>query len=73
MEVRNRFEGLDLTERMPDELWMEVCDTVQETGIKKIPRKKNEKRKNGCLRRPYKYLGHEEKQKSKEKRKDIPI
>ena len=40
MEVRNRFEGLDLTERMPDELWMEVCDIVQETGIKKIPKKK---------------------------------
>ena len=35
--VRNRFKGLDLIDRMPDELWNEVCDTVQETGIKTIP------------------------------------
>ena len=34
MEVRNRFKGLDLIDRVPDELWMEVCDTVQETVIK---------------------------------------
>ena len=37
VEVRNRFKGLDLIERVPDELWMEVCDIVQETGIKNIP------------------------------------
>ena len=40
VEVRNRFKGLDLTDRVPDELWMEVCDIVQETGIKIIPKKK---------------------------------
>ena len=40
MEVRNRFKGLDLIDRMPDELWMEVCDIVQETGIKSISKKK---------------------------------
>ena len=40
MEVRNRFKGLDLIDRVPDELWMEVRDTVQETGIKTIPKKK---------------------------------
>ena len=40
MEVRNRFKGLDLIDRVPDELWMEVPDTVQETGIKSIPKKK---------------------------------
>ena len=40
MEVRNRFKGLDLIERVPDELWTEVRDTVQETGIKTIPKKK---------------------------------
>ena len=40
MEVRNRFKGLDLIDRVPDELWMEVCDIVQETGIKNIPKKK---------------------------------
>ena len=40
VEVRNRFKGLDLIDRVPDELWMEVCDTVQETGSKTIPKKK---------------------------------
>ena len=55
MEVRNRFKGLDLIDRVPDELTMEVRDTVQEAGIKTIPKgKKNAKRQNGCLRRPYK-------------------
>ena len=38
--MRNRFKGLDLIDRVPDELWMEVCDIVQETGIKIIPKKK---------------------------------
>ena len=38
--MRNRFKGLDLIDRLPDELWMEVRDIVQETGIKTIPRKK---------------------------------
>ena len=37
MEVRNRFKGLDLIDRVPDELWNEFRDTVQETGIKTIP------------------------------------
>ena len=40
MEVRNRFKGLDLINRVPDELWMEVHGIVQETGIKIIPKKK---------------------------------
>ena len=40
VKVRNRFKGLDLIDRVPDELWTEVCDTVQETGIKTIPKKK---------------------------------
>ena len=40
VEVRNRFKGLYLIDRMPDELWMEVCDIVQETGIKTIPMEK---------------------------------
>ena len=39
-EVRNRFKGLDLRDRVPDELWMEVHDIVQETGIKTIPKEK---------------------------------
>ena len=40
VEVRNRFKGLDLIDRVPDELWMEVCDVVKETGIKTIPKEK---------------------------------
>ena len=40
MEVRNRFKGLNLIDRVPDELWTEVCDIVQGTGIKTIPKKK---------------------------------
>ena len=40
VEVRNRFKGLDLIDRVPDELWNEVCNIVQETGIKTIPKKK---------------------------------
>ena len=55
VEVRNRFKGLDLTDRVPDELWMEGHNTVQETGSKTIPKKKKcKKKQNGCLRRPYK-------------------
>jgi hypothetical protein len=40
LEVKNRLNGLDLIDRVPDKLWMEVCDIVQETGIKIIPKKK---------------------------------
>ena len=54
VEVRNRFKGLDLIDEVPDELLMEVCDIVQETGIKTIHKKRNAKKQNGCLRRPYK-------------------
>ena len=43
VEVTNRFKGLDLIDRMPDELWTEVLDTVQETGIKAIPMEKKSK------------------------------
>ena len=55
VEVRNRFKGLDL--RVPDELWTEVHDIVQETGIKRpSPRKRDAKKQNGCLRKAYKQL-----------------
>ena len=54
VEVRNRFKGLDLIDRVPDELWTEVLDIVQETGIKPIPMEKKKcKKQNGCLGRPY--------------------
>ena len=53
MEVTNRFKGLD-PDRVPEELWTEVHDILQEAVIKTIAKKKNAKRQNGCLRRPYK-------------------
>ena len=43
-----------MLDRVSEELWMEAQDPVQEAGIETIPKKKNEKRQNGCLRRPYK-------------------
>ena len=54
VEVTNRFKGLDLIDRVPEELWMEVHNIVQKVVIKTIPKKKKCKRQNGCLRRPYK-------------------
>ena len=49
-EVRNRFKGLDLIDRVPDELWMEVRDIVQETGIKTIPMEKKCKKSKMAVR-----------------------
>ena len=67
--MRNKFKGLDLIDRVPDELWMEVCVTVQKTGIKTTPKKKKCKKA--------KWLSEEALQiavKRREvKRKDIPI
>ena len=57
VKVTNRLKGLNLIDRVPEELWMEVCNTVQEAVIKTIPKRKRE----------------EEKQKAKEKRKGTPI
>ena len=56
VEVRNRFKGLDLIDRVADELWNEVRDIVQETGIKTFPVRGGgtAKKQNGCLERPYK-------------------
>jgi len=64
---------LDMIDRVPEELWMDIHDIEQETVIKTIPQKRNAKRQNGCLKRPYKELRKEEKLKAKEKRKDTPI
>ena len=52
VEVRNRFKGLDLIDRVPDEVWTEVRDKRQES--RPSPRKRNAKKHNGYLRRPYK-------------------
>ena len=54
VEVTNRFKGLDLIDRVPDELCSEVCDIVQETGSRTSPWKRNAKKQNGCLGRPCK-------------------
>ena len=54
VEVRKRFKGLGLIDRVLEELWMEGCDILQEEGSRPSPRKRNAKRQNGCLKRPYK-------------------
>ena len=54
VEVKNRFKGLDLVDRVPEEPWTEACDTIQEAVIKTIPKKRNARRQNVCLKRPYK-------------------
>ena len=56
VEVGNRFKGLDLIDRVPDELWTKVCDIVQETGIKTIPKKQKYKKPKWLLTWPYKFL-----------------
>ena len=73
MEVRNRFKGLDLIDRVPNEVWMEVHDIVQETGIKTIPKKKKCKKQNGCLRRPYKCCEKKRGKKQRRKGKIYPF
>ena len=54
VEVTNRFKGLDAIDRVPKELWTEVRNIVQKVVIKTIPKRRNAKRQNSCLRRPYK-------------------
>ena len=54
VDVTNRFKGLDIIDRVPEELWMQLCDIVQDTVTKTIPKKKNARRQNGYLRRPCK-------------------
>ena len=54
VEVRNRFKGLDLIDRVPDELWTEVRDMYRRQGSRPSPWKRNAKKKNGCLGKPYK-------------------
>ena len=73
VKVRNRFKGLDLIDRVPEERWTEVCDIVQETGIKTIPKKKKCKKakwlSEEALQNSYEY-----KRNKRQRRKgDIPI
>ena len=73
LEVRNRFKGLDLIDRVPDELWMEVCDTVQEIGIKTIPMEKKCKKAKWLPEEALQIAMKRSEAKSKGERKDIPI
>ena len=66
MEVRNRFKGLDLIDRVPEDLWMRFVTLYRSQGSRPSPRKRNARRQNGYLRRPYKYF---EKKKSKRQRR----
>jgi len=71
--MRNRFKGLDLIDRVPYELWMEVRDIVQETGIKTIPKKKKCKKAKWLSEEALQIAVKRSKVKAKEKRKYIPI
>ena len=73
MEVRNRFKGLDLIGRVPDELWNGVHDIVQETGIKIIPMEKKCKKAKWLSEEALQTAVKRREAKTKEKRKDIPI
>jgi len=72
VEVRNRFQGLDLIDRVPKELWMEVHNIVQEAVTKTTPKKKKCKETKWLTEEALKVAEEKEKQKAKEKRKDIP-
>ena len=71
MEVTNRFNGLDLIDRLPEELWMEVHDIGQETGIKTIPKKKKCRKAKWLFEEALQIA--ERRREAKEKSKDIPI
>ena len=73
MEVRNRFKGLGLIDRVPDELWTEVCDTVQETGIKTIPMEKKCKKAKWLSEEALQIAVKRREVKRKGERKDISI
>ena len=71
--MTNRFKELDLTDRVPEELWAEFPDTVHEAVINTIPKKKNAKRQNGLSEEALQIAKKRREAKAKEKRKDIPI
>ena len=73
LEVRNRFKGLDLIDRVPDEQWSEVRDIVQETGIKTIPMEKKCKGAKWLSEEALQIAVKRREAKSKGERKDIPI
>ena len=71
--MRKRFKGLDLIDRVPDELWTEVRDIVQETGIKTIPMEKKCKKAKWLSEEALQIAVKRKEAKANEKRKDIPI
>ena len=73
VEVRNRFKGLDLIDRVPEELWTETCDIVQEALIKNIPEKKKCKKAKWLSEEALQIAEIRREAKAKEKRKDKPI
>ena len=73
VEVKNRFKGLDLIERVPEELWNEVRDIVQETGIKTIPMEKKCKKAKWLSEEALQIAVERREVKAKRKRKDTPI
>ena len=73
MEVRNGFKGLDLIDRVPDELWNEVRDLVQESRIKTIPMEKKCRKAKWLSGEALQIAVKRREAKSKKKRKDIPI
>ena len=72
-EVRNRFKGLDMIDREPDELWTEVRDIVEETGVKTIPMEKKCKKAKWLSGEALQIAVKRREMKAKEKRKDISI
>ena len=73
MEVRNLFQGLDLIDRVPDELWTEIHDIVQETGMKTFPVENKCRKAKWLSEKALKMVVERREMKIKEKRKDIPI
>ena len=73
MEVRNRLKGLDLIDRVPEKLWMEVGDSVQETGIKTIPMEKKWKEAKWLPEEDLQRAVKRKEVKNKGERKDINI
>ena len=71
--MTNRFKGLDLIDRVPEELWMEVCDIVQEAVIKTIPKKKKCKKAKWLSEEALQVAVKRREAKGKGERKDIPI
>ena len=73
VEVTNRFKGSDPVDRVPEELWTEVHNIMQEAVTKTIPKKKKFKNAKWLSEEAHKELRKEEKRKAKEKRQDIPL